>query len=97
MLFEVQQLVVFTLAAEGWRCRACGSWEIYVAILGDVQASTSLAYREKGHEQGMPSKTRGKDVRPHALSVSPRKDDDSQLCSPPSTKGTQTECWYILH
>ena len=48
--------------------------------------STSLANREKGHKQGMPSKIRGKDVRPHGLSVLPCKDDGSRLCSPPSTE-----------
>ena len=27
----------------GWRCRACGSWDIYAAILGDVKRGTSQA------------------------------------------------------
>lgn len=50
--------------------------------------STSLAIREKTHEQGMPSKTRGKDVRRHALSLSPCKDDGGRVSSPPSSKAT---------
>ena len=33
---------------KGWRCRACGSWDIYAAILGDVQSGTAQTSRERG-------------------------------------------------
>jgi len=48
-----------------------------------------LASREKGHEQGMPSKTSWKDIRCRNLSISPRKDDGFRLCSPPYSKATR--------
>jgi len=77
---------------KGWRCRACGSWDIYVAILGDV--GVTLAIRDKEHEQGMPSKTSGKDVRCQNLSVSPRKDDSLRILL--VLRLHEKEGWYIV-
>jgi len=48
-----------------------------------------LASREKGHEQAMPSKTSGKDVRRQNLSALPRKDDGIRVCSPACSRATQ--------
>ena len=74
---------------KGWRCRACGSWDIYAAILGNVQRGTSQASREKGLEQGMSLKTSGKDANSRNSSVSPQNDSCFHMCSPPCSKDLQ--------
>ena len=65
---------------KGWRCRAWGSWDIYAAILGDVQRGTSQASREKGLAQGMSLKTSGKYAKSLYSSVSPRNDSCFFAC-----------------
>jgi len=76
---------------KGWRCRACGSWDIYAAILGDVQRGTAQTSRERGLNQGLSSKTNGKDAKSRISSISPRNYGGSRTCSPPCSKDLQAK------
>lgn len=71
-----------------WRSRACGSWDIYAAALGDVLVSTSKAYRKKVHEPGLPSKTSREAGTGQPFSGLRCADKGSWLCSSPSPKVT---------
>jgi len=73
---------------KGWRCRSCGSWDVYASVLGDERVSTPLASKQKEHEQGMPSRTSGKDLRRQNMVVSYYKVDGSCVSPFPRVKAT---------
>jgi len=36
---------------KGWRCRECGSWDVYAAILGEEQEAHYVVHKEKGESK----------------------------------------------
>jgi len=72
---------MFSGQLKGWRCRSCGSWDVYAAVLGDERVSTPLINTQREHVQGMPASSYAQVERGKNMDRSSYKGDGSRLSS----------------
>jgi len=59
----------------GWRCKQCGSWDVFAAVLGEEKVSVSGGHKQHNGEERVQSRGKGTSVEVEIQTGSPARND----------------------
>jgi len=60
----------------GWRCKQCGSWVVFAAVIGDKKVSVVGSHKQHNGEERVHSRGKGTSVEVEIQTGSPARNDE---------------------